>query len=255
MLGNGSEDMIDFANFYQYTDADYEYENQAVTFIDNHDVSRFLRVNGDQRSLDVALALTLVSRGIPNIYYGTTQYVDGHDASSNGGRVFMEAATTFDKTTRAYKVVQKLSALRQQNDAVAWGLTEILYSTGDVLVMSRRFYDKEVVIAVNRSPYNAHTVPALSTNLPTGTYDDELDGELDGASASVVNGGGGPEISSFQLSQQEVAVWSHDPALGSTPRIGDMQSVVGRAGNEVTIFGTGLDGSIRKTRRSSSSTS
>jgi cyclomaltodextrin glucanotransferase len=240
VIGNGSEDMNALANFYSYTDNDYEYENQTVTFIDNHDVSRFLRVNSDTRSLDVALAITLVSRGIPNIYYGTEQYVNGADASENGGRVFMETDTTFDQTTRAYKIIQKLSALRKTNDAVAYGQTSVLYSTADVLVMSRKFYNKEVIIAVNRSPFNSYTVPAISTTLPAGTYGDKLTGELGGANATVSSG----QISSFTLSQQEVAVWSYDPNLGSNPRIGDMQATVGRSGNNVSIFGTGLDGAI-----------
>ena len=245
VIGYGSEDMNDLANFYQYTDTDYAYENQVVTFIDNHDVPRFLRVNSDQRSLDVALALTLTSRGIPNIYYGTEQYVNGHDGSENGGRIFMQTDTSFSQTTRAYKIIQKLSALRQQNEAVAYGQTSILYSTADVLVMSRKFYDKQVVIAVNRSPYNAYNVPALSTSLPVGSYMDALSGELSGASVSVVSSGGGQQISSFHLTQQEVSVWSYNPSLGTTPRIGDMQSVMGHAGNQVTLFGTGLDGSVQ----------
>jgi glycosidase len=241
VIGNGTEDMNDLANFYQYTDADYAYENQVVTFIDNHDVPRFLRVNSDQRSLDVALALTLTSRGIPNIYYGTEQYVNGHDGSENGGRVFMQTDTNFSQTTRAYKIIQKLSALRQQNDALAFGQSSILYSTADVLVLSRKFYDKQVIIAVNRSPFNSYSVPTLSTSLPDGTYTDVLSDELDGGSASVVSN----QISSFQLTQQEVSVWSYDPHLGSTPRLGDMQAVMGHAGNEVTLFGTGLDGGVQ----------
>ncbi len=240
VIGNGSDDMNDLANFYSYTDTDYVYENQTVTFIDNHDVSRFLRVNSDTRSLDVALAITLVSRGIPNIYYGTEQYVNGADSSENGGRVFMETDTSFDQTTRAYKIIQKLSALRQSNDAVAFGQTNVLYSTADVMVMSRKFFDKEVIIAVNRSPFNSYVVPALSTTLPTGTYTDKLTGELGGGNAAVSAG----QIASFTLSQQEVAVWSYDPNLGSNPKIGDMQSVIGRSGNNVTLSGTGLDGAI-----------
>jgi cyclomaltodextrin glucanotransferase len=244
VIGYGSEDMSDLANFYQYTDADYAYENQTVTFIDNHDVPRFLRINNDQRSLDVALALTLTSRGIPNIYYGTEQYVNGKDGSENGGRVFMHTDTTFSETTRAYKITQKLSALRQQNDALAYGLTSILYSSADVLVMSRKFYDKEVIIAVNRSPFNAYTVPALATSLPAGAYIDVLNGELSGENANVVVKGSTRQISSFVLGQQEVNVWSYDTNLGATPRIGDIQSVIGRPGNQVTLVGTGLDGSV-----------
>lgn len=240
VIGNGTDDMIDLANFYDYTEDDYVYENQTVTFIDNHDVPRFLRVNSDTRSLDVALAITLVSRGIPNIYYGTEQYVDGDDATENGGRVFMETDTTFDETTRAFKIIKKLSDVRQSNDAVAFGLTNVLYSTADVMVMSRKFFDKEVIIAVNRSPFNSYVVPAISTTLPGGTYTDELDGELGGASTTVASG----QIPTFTLSQQEVAVWSHNPSLGANPKLGDMQSVVGRDGDDVTIYGTGLDGTI-----------
>lgn len=244
VLGNGSENMQALANFYTYTDADYPYENQTVTFIDNHDVSRFLRVNSDTRSLDVALAITLTSRGIPNIYYGTEQYVNGADASENGGRVFMQTATNFSQTTRAYKIIQKLSALRQSNDALAYGQTSILHSTPDVLVMSRKFYDKQVIIAVNRSPFNSYTTPVINTTLPAGTYADQLTGELSGASITVANNSGQLQIPAFNLGLQEVNVWSYNPSLGSNPRIGDMNSVVGRSGNQVKIFGTGLDGAV-----------
>lgn len=245
VLGSGSEDMNSMANFYHYTAADYTYENQTFTFIDNHDVSRFLRVNNDHRSLDVALALTLVSRGVPTIYYGTEQYVEGHDSSENGGRVFMQTDTNFSQSTRAFKITQKLSALRQQNDAVAFGQTNILYSTADVLVMARKFYDKQVIISINRSPYNAYVVPDLSTSLPVGTYPDALEGELGGAGANVVSGSSANQISSFQLGQQQVNVWNYNPDLGSAPRIGDMQSFMGRAGKPVNIMGTGLDGSVQ----------
>ncbi|MCW8109727.1 alpha-amylase family glycosyl hydrolase [Alteromonas ponticola] len=241
VIGNGSENMNALANFYQYTAEDYAYENQTVTFIDNHDVPRFLRVNSDTRSLDVALALAMTSRGIPNIYYGTEQYVNGQDGSENGGRVFMHTDTTFDQTTRAYNIISDLSTLRQQNDALAYGMTSILYSNSDVLVMSRKFYDKEVIIAVNRSPFATYNVPALATSLPNGTYTDVLGSALDGASISVSNG----QIAGFNLGLQEVNVWSYNPSLGSNPKLGDMQSVMGHAGNNVTLFGTGLDGAIQ----------
>ncbi|NMH60061.1 alpha-amylase family glycosyl hydrolase [Alteromonas ponticola] len=241
VIGNGSENMNALANFYQYTAQDYAYENQTVTFIDNHDVPRFLRVNSDTRSLDVALALTMTSRGIPNIYYGTEQYVNGQDGSENGGRVFMQTDTTFDQSTRAYNIISDLSALRQQNDALAYGMTSILYSNSDVLVMSRKFYDKEVIIAVNRSPFNTYNIPALSTSLPNGNYTDVLGSALDGSSIGVSNG----QLNGFNLGLQEVNVWSYDPSLGSNPKLGDMQSVMGHAGNDVTLFGTGLDGAIQ----------
>lgn len=245
VFGSGSENMSALANFYQYTENDYNFQNQTVTFIDNHDVPRFLRVNADQRSLDVALATAMTSRGIPNIYYGTEQYVNGHDASENGGRVFLQKDKTFDETTRAYKIIKNMSSLRQQNDALAYGLTSILYSTSDVLVMSRKFYDKEVIIAINRSPYNSYTVPNLATSLPVGSYIDSLGNELGGSTNSVFVSNSVRQIASFELSQQEVNVWSYNADLGSDPKIGDMVSISGRQGNEVTIYGTGFDGSVQ----------
>jgi glycosidase len=244
VLDNGSEDMNALANFYQYTDTEYDYANQTVTFFDNHDVKRFLKNNGDGRSLELALATTLVSRGIPNVYYGSEQYVEGFGTDGNDGRIFMDTSSSFNQTTRAYRIIQKLSALRQQNDALAYGLTSILYSTADVLVMSRKFFDKEVIVAINRSPYNTYSVPNLATSMPVGTYTDVLTGELSGTTASVISSGGS-QIAGFTLSPQEVNVWSHDAELGSDPHIGDMQAVAGRAGNEVTIVGTGLDGSVQ----------
>lgn len=243
VVGSGSENMGALANFYSYTDTDYAYENQAVTFIDNHDVPRFLRVNGNQRALDIALALTLVSRGIPNIYYATEQYAAGRDGSENGGRIFMQKDTSFSTTTRAYKVISRLAALRKSNDALAFGQTSVLYSTGDVIVLSRKFYDKEVITAVNRSTSATYTVPALGTSLPAGNYTDVLLAELGGGAGSVT-GTTSRQIASFQLSPQEVSVWSNNPSLGSSPKIGDMQSVNGRSGNQVTLLGTGLDGAV-----------
>ncbi|MBA4175895.1 MAG: alpha-amylase, partial [Leptothrix sp. (in: Bacteria)] len=45
------------------------------------------------------------------------------------------------------------------------------------------------------------------------------------------------------LSGGEVNVWSYNPSLGTTiPRIGDVISTSGRAGNRVYIYGTGLGG-------------
>jgi hypothetical protein len=147
------------------------------------------------------------------------------------------ASPAFSQTTTAYKTIQSLSALRQSNDALAYGQTSVLYSNNDVLVFSRKFYDKEVIVAVNRQPTNSFTVPALTTTVPNGTYTDTLTGLLFGASETVSGG----QLASFVLSPGEVDVWSYNPSLGTTiPRIGDVESTMGRAGNIVYIRGTGL---------------
>ncbi|HTG68539.1 MAG TPA: alpha-amylase family glycosyl hydrolase [Candidatus Udaeobacter sp.] len=242
-FGNFSETMSSFGSMLTQTSSDYSYENQAVTFLDNHDVTRFRYIQPNNKPYHAALAALLTSRGTPNIYYGTEQYVSSVNSSDIAGRVFMEQEVSFDQTTTAYKVIKELSALRKSNEAVAYGTTSILYSTDNVLVYQRQFYDKQVIVAINRQPDVSYTVPALDTTLPTGTYTDVLGGLLYGASNTVTNVSGQNKMSSFTLSGGEVNVWSYNPALGTTiPRIGDVISTSGRAGNTVYIYGTGLGG-------------
>lgn len=244
-FGNFSETMTAFGTMMTQTSTDYIYENQAVTFLDNHDVTRFRYIQPNNKPYHAAIAVLMTSRGTPNVYYGTEQYLSSADASDIAGRVFMETETSFNQTTTAFTIIKELADLRKANEAVAFGDTQVLYSTNDVLVYKRQFYDKQVIVAVNRQPDLAFNVPALNTSLPVGSYADELDGALFGASASVSNVSGQNQIAAFTLSGGEVNVWSYNPSLGTTiPRIGDAVSTMGRAGNKVYIYGTGLGGAI-----------
>jgi glycosidase len=239
-FGNFSETMTQFGNMMLQTSADYIYENQAVTFLDNHDVTRFRYVQPNDKPFHAAIATLMTARGTPNIYYGTEQYMSSVNASDIAGRGFMQvAAPAFSQTTTAYQTIKKLAALRASNEALAYGETSVLYSNNDVLVFSRKFYDKQVVVAVNRHPSTSYTVPVLATTLPGGSYSDVLTGTLSGGTATVSGG----QIASFVLGGGAVSVWSYNPSLGTTlPRIGDVASTSGRAGNTVYVYGTGLGG-------------
>ena len=239
-FGNFSETMAQFGSMLTQTSTDYIYENQAVTFLDNHDVTRFRYVQPNDKPFHAAIATLMTARGTPNIYYGTEQYMSSVDASDIAGRGFMQvAAPAFSQTTTAYTTIKKLAALRASNDALAYGETSILFSNNDVLVYSRKFYDKQVVVAVNRQPNANYTVPVLSTTLPAGTYTDVLTGTLSGTSNTVSGG----QLASFVLVGGQVNVWSYNPSLGTTiPRIGNVVSTSGRTGNSAYIYGTGLGG-------------
>lgn len=239
-FGSFSETMTQFGAMMVQTSADYIYENQAVTFLDNHDVTRFRFIQPNDKPFHAAIATLMTARGTPNIYYGTEQYMSSVNASDIAGRGFMQvAAPAFSQTTTAYLTIKKLAALRASNEALAYGQTTILYSNNDVLVFSRKFYDKEVVVAVNRHPSTSYTVPVLSTTLPGGSYSDVLTGTLSGFTATVSGG----QIASFVLAGGAVSVWSSNPSLGTTiPRIGNVVSTTGRAGNTVYVYGTGLGG-------------
>src|SRR5207248_7001718 len=55
-----------------------------VSFLDNHDVSRFLyEAAGDKDALRNALTLEMTEEGIPCLYYGTEQELAGGNDPSN----------------------------------------------------------------------------------------------------------------------------------------------------------------------------
>lgn len=243
-FGDFSTSMADFGNMLMYTQDDYEYENQTVTFLDNHDVSRFGYLQRNEKPYNAALATLLTSRGIPNIYYGTEQYVVPADGSDVSGRIFMETDSEFDTQTTAYQLIGDLSELRQSNDAIAYGTTVIRYSDDNVLVFERQFYDDVVLVAVNRQPDQSYTIGPVETDLPAGNYNDYLGGLLYGFNTVVTAGEGINHTSSFTLPGGAVCVWEYKASAPSTPQIGDVMSTMGRAGNKVYIYGDGLNGDV-----------
>ncbi len=243
-FGDFSKPMSDLGNMFQYTQSQYGYSNQTVTFLDNHDVTRFGYVQQNQKPYNAALAVLLTSRGIPNIYYGTEQYVKPNDGSDVAGRVFLEKDKGFNTNTKAYKLIKKLSDLRKSNDAIAYGQTNVLYSSDDVLVYERKYYDDVVVVAVNRQPDKSISVPSIETSLPAGKYKDVLGGELYGDDVFVKNSAGKTKLDGFTLGGGEVNVWSYKTETSSTPKLGDVVSTMGRPGNKVYLYGKGLDGNV-----------
>lgn len=243
-FGDFSTTMSDFGNMMMYTQADYEYENQTVTFLDNHDVSRFGYLQRNTKPYNAALATLLTSRGIPNIYYGTEQYVVPADGSDVAGRIFMQTDSGFGTDTTAYQLIGKLSELRQRNDAIAYGTTTVRYSDDNVLVFERQFYDDVVLIAVNRQPDQSYNLGEIETNLPAGNYSDYLGGLLYGFDTVVTPGDGINHTSSFNIPGGGVCVWEYRAPEANAPQIGNVVSAMGRAGNLVYIYGDGLDGGV-----------
>lgn len=243
-FGSFSTPMSDFANMMTYTQEDYGYSNQTVTFLDNHDVTRFGYTQRSEKVYNAALAVLLTARGIPTIYYGTEQYVVPDDASDVAGRIFMQTDCGFDATTSAYQLIGTLSALRQSNDAIAYGTTVIRYSDDNAMVFERQFYDDIVVVAVNRQPDLPAAIPAIQTNLPVGQYADYLGGDFYG-SGTTVQTGSSNTIPAFTLAGGGVSVWQYKAQSShNTPQIGNVVSTSGRVGNTVYIYGDGFDGNV-----------
>ncbi|HEY8472143.1 MAG TPA: alpha-amylase family glycosyl hydrolase [Natronosporangium sp.] len=224
------------------TAADYDYPENLITFVDNHDMSRFLTLQPDQQRLHQALAFLLTVRGTPCIYYGTEQYL--HNDTDGGGDPFNRPMMPgFDTGTTAYQLISDLAALRRSQPALAWGTHQQRWLNSNVYIYERRFFDDVVLVAINKGS-SSQAISGLFTALPPGSYADQLGGLLGGSGITVGSGSGGNNpVTDFTLGAGQVAVWSHVSAEPATPRVGSVAPVLTRAGNPITIEGRGFGGS------------
>lgn len=232
---NGS--MWTLENAINKTAQDYKYKENLVTFLDNHDMQRFLSINNSQSRLHLALTFLLTLRGTPCIYYGTEQYL--HNDTSGGGDPYNRPMmSSWSESTTAFGLIQKLAALRQTQPALQFGQHQQRWINDDVYIYERRFFDDVVLVAINKSASTPYSISGLFTALPAGSYGDQLNGSLGGFNLTV-NGGG--SVNTFPLGPQSAMVWSYkSPSAPAQPQIGSAAPVMTRAGNLLTLDGKGF---------------
>ncbi len=92
----------------------YPNANENLTFLDNHDLTRFYRsVNRDLAKFKLGLALLLTMRGTPQIYYGTELLMDGDGAVHPDVRRDMPGGWPGDATS----VFTRQGRTKEQNEA------------------------------------------------------------------------------------------------------------------------------------------
>lgn len=231
----GSKDESDFKliddviekEYQDFTDA-----NGLVTFIDNHDMPRFLSLNDNKDNLNLALALLMTSRGTPCIYYGTEQYL--HDDTKGGGDPYTRAwMKSFDQDTPCYKLIKDLTDLRRSNPAFIYGRQKALHVSKNCYVFERRFGNNIAVVAINKDPVASVSLADVKLSLPAGTCSDSLGGSLNGEAVDVESGG----VNRFELKPSAVAVWSVN-SKSNSPLVGSIYPYVINGGAQVTIRGT-----------------
>jgi glycosidase len=232
-LGSDNSTMKDLDSVVSATSSDYREVNDQVTFIDNHDMSRFMTLsNNNGRDLENAYVVLLTSSGVPTVYYGSEQYATGSSDPYNRGDM-----PSFNTGSRAYKVISKLAPLRKSNPALAYGTSKQCWLSNDVYIYEREFDGNVVLTAVNRNEGAACSVSGLRTDLPAGSYNDVMGGLLGGNSISVSSSGAVP---AFTLGAGASAVWQYTKPQVSAPQIGNVDPMIGIAGNTVTISGRGF---------------
>jgi glycosidase len=159
--------------------------NRVVTGYDDHDQvrkgpwkARFAADDLGQRMALAAIALNVCTLGIPCLYYGSEQRLDGSGGNdrylreamfggafgpfrSRGGHVFDEAGTVYREVARILAVRRATPALRRgrqylrqiSGDGVSFGPPGLRC----LVPWSRLFADGEVVCVVNTDPLLSHT--------------------------------------------------------------------------------------------------
>lgn len=213
---------------------DFDDANGMITFIDNHDMPRFLSLVDNKDKLHIALALLMTSRGTPSLYYGTEQYL--HDDTKGGGDPYTRAwMNSFDQESPCYNLIKELAELRKSNPAFAFGKQKTLYVSKNCYVFERRFGDNVVVVAINKDLSSRATVDTINVPLPAGTCQDALNGVLKGEALYIEYG----RASKIELQPGAVAVWCHK-APNKVPSIGSVYPPVINGGAPVTIRGIGF---------------
>ena len=225
----------------------FTWQNDLVTFIDSHDVPRFLSVNNNTNRLNEATAFLLTSRGIPVIYYGDEQFL--HNDTNGGGDPFnRNQMTSFSTSTVPYQLIGKLSTLRQNNPALAYGGSQQRWINNDVYIFERKFFNDVVLVAINKNDTSSFSITGLNTGLPPGSYSDNLGGLLGGFGISVNSGSGGNNpVTAFTLPAHTVAVWQFTTSA-TAPEVGSIGPTVGQSGVKVTVAGKGFGGATGSVR-------
>lgn len=186
----------------RYTSLD-EYDvtsrERLVSFLDNHDMARFLSfglADQDESRLRAALGWLLTARGVPAIYYGTEQEFDGggdpwcrEDMWDGEWDFGPSEGDNFDLVHPLFLHTRDLLAARARHEALRRGTTTELYAETagpGLYVYSRRAAADTALVAVNSAnePQSLASVPAP---WPPGTV---LADALDAAARDTVRAPG-----------------------------------------------------------------
>jgi cyclomaltodextrinase len=186
----GADELDRFLNLHlAYFPADFV----LPSFLDNHDMNRFLWIaRVDQRRLKIAALLQFTLPHPPIIYYGTevglSQQRDIEHA--NGWRLPEEARTLMpwgdDQDHGLLDFYQRLIALRRSRPDLWAGNRRTLVATTDgLLVLELRGGGKTAVIAINRTDQEVQLDLPHDASLLLATHEDVVGSELPAMSGGV----------------------------------------------------------------------
>jgi glycosidase len=127
------------------------------SFLDNHDVDRFL-AGGSDSALRQALLMLFALPGIPTIYYGTEQGLRVQRAAMFAAGSDSGGVDHFDTNAPLYRHIARLAALRREHRVLSRGRPTLLASNAagpGVLAWRMQGADGDLLVAVNTADHEA----------------------------------------------------------------------------------------------------
>lgn len=187
------------------------------SFVDNHDVDRFL-AGGGQDALKQSLLAIMTLPGIPTLYYGTEQgFSEQRGAMFKAG--FGSAGKDhFDTGAPLYQFIRRATALRRTNRVFSRGTPTVLRgnaAAAGVLVYRMTQGHDTAIVVFNSSDHEA-LLDNLETGLRSGTVLEGLFG-IDAAPPDVVVGAGGRMT--MTLPARSGLVWKPARRIAAVPTV------------------------------------
>lgn len=157
---------------YDYHTQDFVYANpmSLLTFLDNHDTSRFCKNEEDSKNITrykQAITYLLTTRGIPQIYYGTEILMAADKSEGDGylrrdfpGGWKGDKVNCFTREGRtelqneAFDYTRKLLNFRKGNEAICKGTMKHFAIRNGIYVYERKYNDSSVVVVMNGTDEN-----------------------------------------------------------------------------------------------------
>ncbi len=146
-----------------------------VTFIDNHDIDRRFHNKQFPDQTRIILTCLMTMQGIPCIYQGNDQGFDGFAPDNDRRREYARETMwgkpdSFSKQNEFYRLIRKLSDLRDQHPALRYGRQYFRECSGNgidfdfssypggIVSFSRILNDREILICANTNTNQSTTV-------------------------------------------------------------------------------------------------
>lgn len=157
-------------------DRQYTSANDMVTFIDNHDMPRFISLcHNDVDAMSNALRVMLAWRGIPSIFYGTEVPIAGEKEPENRADMDFNRADLFP-------VIQSALRLRAKHPVFAKGTTTTYEYLPGFVAFAREYKNEQALILINLNENSQSMV------LPAGKWHDaEIGRPINGLAAVRAN--------------------------------------------------------------------